>query len=663
MKRITLLLAIMLLATTLLGCGVSTAFAASTDNLYDKTYVLDDLQGSTIAGEKFDIANYPYTNMVETQLFTLTEYAYTLDEKRQSDYALYVYVYNPSGNEILSTRNAVSMATTYKGSEAVDYEKFDLQLLSVSKNEYANLFYKFKILHTEKVLARINATNTNRRYDIAELELNYGGTIAAINVGNSWTYKGFAKGCGVTTENTLICTTDKIDTLKLDVNSAWWRINNSAYESDTLNTAYFGVPNAIFEKYGKLQQIKANWFETKTSPIPVLSSKAHFNAIYPYVGRSVPKSDIHWDREYSEQSGYFADYMLYSYNCRQRGSFTDLPYYFMCSGDYCPKPYLYFNSGIQAPYNKADPASAALVDKPLHWLFYSANERVSSQELKNWMADYTNHFGGELLIDKYSACLFEPTVDANRQYGWQGADGNGVVVDADALFTIDGFNMWGSLENFFLGLFHDYDEETVKDIAPIYIVQDKDVSNVSNADIARNLLIDEIEVPAFLSQYTANKAAGKQTVLFRFAVTKYKAGRVKLENRQREDDTSEVLVAKQTVFLDFDVIWLKFVAEGKETVIPTAAAPIDVVGGITPPAADKTLPWWVIALIVIAIIGILSLIFPPFGRGVLAILKVLWWVITSPFRLIAWIIKKCRKTPQTDSGSTQSTSKTKRKKK
>ncbi|MCM1289310.1 MAG: hypothetical protein NC132_01475 [Corallococcus sp.] len=654
MKRITLLLVIMLLATTLLGCGIPAAFAASEGNRYDKTYVLEDLQGATIAGEKFDIANYLYTGTVETQLLTLSEYAYTLDENRQDNYAIYIYVYNPSGKEILSTRNAVSLATIYNGDEAVDYEKFDLQLLSVSKNEYAHLFYKFKIIETNRILARVNATNTNRRYDVSEIELNYGGTVEAIDVGNSWTYRGFAEGCGATQEDTLACVTNQTDTLKLNIKSAWWRINNGVDDSDTLSSVYFGVPNSIFDKYGQLQQIKANWFETKTTPIPVLESKAHYNAILPYVGKNVPRSDIHWD--YPQQHDW-ADYSKYMSDCIKRGSFTELPYYFLVSTENMK---MAFNSGIQDPWQPN--VTAYPLDKTLPWLFYSTNKKVSSRALVDWMTDYTNNFGGELLIDKYSACLFEPYADSNRQYGWQGSDGKGVVIDADALFDIEGFNMWGSLKNFLNSLFYEYDEQDVNNIAPIYIVKDEDVLNSNNADIARKLLIDEVEVPEFLSQYALNKAASKQTVLFRFAVTKYKAITARVENRSREDDRSAMLLAQQTVFLDFDVIWLKFVAEGKETVVPTVAAPIDVVGGITPPAAYKV-KWWLIVAIIVVVVLLLCIIFPPFGRGVLAILKGLWWVVTSPFRLIAWIIKKCRKTPQTDSGSTQNTSKKKRKKK
>ena len=55
--------------------------------------------------------------------------------------------------------------------------------------------------------------------------------------------------------------------------------------------------------------------------------------------------------------------------------------------------------------------------------------------------------------------------------------------------------------------------------------------------------------------------------------------------------------------------------------------------------------WWVylifaivILLVVLIVVKVLSLFFPIFG----AILKAVWWVITSPVRLIKWIVQKAR---------------------
>ena len=63
------------------------------------------------------------------------------------------------------------------------------------------------------------------------------------------------------------------------------------------------------------------------------------------------------------------------------------------------------------------------------------------------------------------------------------------------------------------------------------------------------------------------------------------------------------------MFFDFDIIQLSFQKDGKYTVIPAVASPIDIVNDITPPVQmpDDT-PWWVKLLSVILIIVLVVLI-------------------------------------------------------
>ena len=78
------------------GQGNLSAFAATdVQTAYENTNVLDNLEGSTIGGKTFDIADYPHNDTGKPQIISLVEFCYSYYADRQSDYGLYVYVYNP----------------------------------------------------------------------------------------------------------------------------------------------------------------------------------------------------------------------------------------------------------------------------------------------------------------------------------------------------------------------------------------------------------------------------------------------------------------------------------------------------------------------------------------------------------------------------------------
>ena len=158
-----------------------TAFADETDNLqeeFENINVLDDLQSD----KSFKISQYPYYKSTTPEMYVINvvEFCYSFDPDRQQNYGLYLYVYNPNGQNIdtESSQNQVSIATAYNSnpvtetSKPTDYEYFKLQFCSASEGDYKNLFYKFKVIdHTgakdgKTMLERVNSNA--RRYDIAE---------------------------------------------------------------------------------------------------------------------------------------------------------------------------------------------------------------------------------------------------------------------------------------------------------------------------------------------------------------------------------------------------------------------------------------------------------------------------------------------------------------
>ena len=643
MKAIQKISLIILLVMLFMSCCATASALEATWKDFDSTYVLDDLKNSTIAGENFDPDDYDYTDERELKVLSFVEYGFGVNDT--SHYGLYVYVYNPTGVAIQDVvSNKVTVATTYntKG-EATDYEKFELQILSASEGKYAYLFYKFKLKDSSKLLTRVQVNANKRRYDVSEIELRFAGatTAKAFEVANYWEYTGYAKGLGADTEaeSTLACTSDRIDVLKLDVHSTYYRYNNGVNTQANMSSVYFGVPNYIFEKYGKLQQIKANWFETRTEQMLVLSDKKLAEALYPYAGLNMQANSFDLSKLPNDANHVYK--RLYGGEIQNYGE--SWYFGFVFDGEYHKDPdYQWNRNRGDRYYNQLD------------WILYSENGLVTSQELLSYATDYTSKIGGKLLIDKYSTSLFVAEVDNGRQYGWQGFDGQGEVFDADALFNINGFTTGNKLKDWWTGLFYEDLETTpLKDIEPIYLVKSTDLT-----DISPKLYVADEDTDEFLDVYMQNTLEGKKTVLFRFAVTDYTANGL---SGYRSLVTSDNVgyVAQQTVFLDFDIIWLKFVDNGVETVIPTVSNPVDIFSGTTPPLEETPFPdlkgardrllekilafikkyWWTIP---VGIAGI-TLVITIAQFGLTAVLNGLWWLIKSPFKLIAKLFKRSKR--------------------
>lgn len=644
MKKIAIILATILIFCCLGSVHTGIAFATS-EIAFDNTYVLDDLNESKIAGEQFNLINYGYSKERQAQILTFAEYGFNYDSDKQNYYGLYVYVYNPSGQAIGKECNKITIATVYENDKAVDYDPFELILLSASENEYANLFYKFKVADVSKILTRVSVNTNLRRYDIGKIELNFGDTNSEVfEVSNYYEYSGYAQSCGVDTnaESTLQCKSDSIETLKLDVNSTYYRYNNGVNTQSNLSSVYFGVPTTILETYGngKLQQIKANWFEARTTPQVILSNNALYKKLKEYIGSNdtADLSELGYNGLLASISDPIAPLPMYGY------------------GEY-PKPVIGFVSSLK-----------------LDWLFYAPKDIVSANEIISYAKDYTSKFGGELLLDKYSKNLLYKGADKNRQAGWQGTDGKGIVIDADSSFGINGFEESSEFMNWFYNLFYnDLENNPLAAIDPIYIVKDSDISNKNSDEIAANLFISKNDVDEFVKTYNMNKAAGKKTILFRFAVTEYTAYELKAIHYDNFGGTTKSdtcgYVAQQTVFLDFDIIWLKFVKNGVETVIPTVSSPIDIASGTTPPLELDPLAWlknivewlkeywWVILaglglvlLIVLLAVDILRkglwITLKAIGKGIWYLIKYifigLYYILASPVYLIAWIVRKIK---------------------
>ena len=93
---------------------------------FDESNVLDDLTGSTINGAPFSLLNYNFDRKKETQILSSIEYSYSFYEDKQSNYGLYVYVYNPKGIKFFEWSSLNKIQFSITSERDIGYKKYHL---------------------------------------------------------------------------------------------------------------------------------------------------------------------------------------------------------------------------------------------------------------------------------------------------------------------------------------------------------------------------------------------------------------------------------------------------------------------------------------------------------------------------------------------------------
>ena len=626
-----------MVCTLFTGVHPATVFASEREINFDNTDVLEDLTSSTVNGEPFDIRNYPFDESKDAQIISFIEYCYSYRANKQDNYGLYLYIYNPKGLNFSTNEkdNKVQMAVSYNSEGRPDnFEKFSLQFCSkVESGNYKNLFYKFKIID-HKVDGKYFVDRVNsieRRYDISGVELvTYGSNIPIeYGVGGSYLFTGYVKGYGPdeNAESNLSVKINQMETVTLDVHSTYYRTGEyTRNHRHDLTSVYFAVPNRFFEDYGKLQRIKAEWYEYVTTPICITSNDTVYDLLYPYLGtftNEVDGQSIQLYTGYQEMVGGAGHYDKYdwAYNCD----------YTTAINESCKRiSYLFSTNGASI-----------------------GNYVLSNDRLQSYIESYDKSFrDGYLDIPgktNISHDLFEKGLSAERQaVSYVGDDIHHKLVEFDADNTFDMLNYDETHDGwykFFAGLFglgpNDV-SESIKGVSPIRIVTDEDMAK---DNLASTLLIDGSEeaLEEFKNFYNESKEQDKTVVLFRFAQTDYMNLPVIAYDSYKGKNLSgnygkDTFIVQESVFMNFDIIQLTFNKDGVYTVIPVVSDPIDIYNDITIP--DVTgLEWWQILLMLLLIILLLIVLWPVLPY----IIRFIWWLILLPFKLIGLIIKSAKK--------------------
>ena len=659
-----LLLFVAVFLGLLLASFPITSYAASEAVYIDQTTIKEDFEGFGI-----NTALYPANSSAERQLVYFIESCYSEKFSGQDQhYGLYLWIYNPKCTPITENgNNKVNFSIDGK-----EYNNIPLEHLSHTAD---HLFYKFRVASSEAAAllsaAReyAKAHEGERVYSIAGVQLQEGSNLAHDSgVSKTFTFVGYAHGCDESAEeaSTLAMKTEGLETIHLTLEHTTWRSDGlrDNWYRDAIHTAYFALPKAYLDDYGKLQKIKAEWDEYKTKEIFVTSASNAIHELTPYIGKTLPNGldenltfRVLWEME---------EVVLID----PINGYDDVSYWFHKGYNDLKDDEV----GLKGDYHyAADYSTLSRFD----WLFHIGENDIENQKpissatVENYMKDYTSTYGGELVGGQYSKDLFLDSIDADRAAKYD-YNGHHLVQEIDADIDIDDFYVDSGFWDHIFGDGVSLQEglkpiEVINDAAAIAELMAWSPSNTKHIEAFEEKYFVENDggssgnVLQDLQNIAAN---GDAIVLFRFAVTDYYSSLARFDNTDAWYglDGSKNLasvngyVAQETVFLNFDVISLSFkTAEGGNalTVIPVVADPINVIPSLIPPAVNEELDWLkliVMLLLLLFLYMILAPFISPFitifyqiiGLGVKVLVRFAFGVLCLPFKILGWIFLRRR---------------------
>ena len=644
----------------------------------DDTSIEDDLSYVT----DYD---YPKNSFGEHTIIALMEYCYSEAQDYSSVYNLYVYVYNPTEKPVLIGPEVNSISVYFDDDKATTSPARYLKFLDRTDN---HRFYKFKLYDSSEVLTKVKqyaASNDGKRsYKIGGLEIQHQGNDNAIDyaVAKTFTFTGYAALCdeNKSLNETLTCTTTGNDVIPLTLKDTYYRFEDTSggagYDiMPTLSSVYFSVPITYFQKWGKITNLQAQWYEYKTQPIFVTSDAGAYSGLWDMRNIRINEYGKEWEGwEYNPsvpggRVEKWSDNTLSYWRVLWEERF--LPVY-QTSGllgfgktynGKCRDDIDDSNTFTFGGYN-GDPNSWIYEDN-IFWLFYDENVTgvdayvITSDEMKNYMRNFTYNFPGED-VRGYSSLLFADSIDENRKEFLKANEGlenenyvasSGLVV-RDFAAEIEGeFKIPSEDQDEWDKFWNGIDIVPFK-YDPIVFVSEGDL--VLDTDtFSKKYRVNPNDVAEFKAFCKESFDKGEVPTLLRFAVTEYYASKARFDYAEEDKfDMSDYdgYVAQETVFLDFDVLSLTFKDEGSNrNIIPVVASPIDIIHDLTPPEGlVEDEPWWQVIvallgliLLIVAIIFLWPIISPVLSVVISLIvtaIKFLFKILTLPFRLLGRLL-------------------------
>lgn len=608
-----------LLSLNMIESGV--AFADTNNLKFDNTSILDDLYNSTDeAGNVFDINNYPADKNGSLRVHSFVEYGYPYGDN-QKNYALYLYIYNPQQLDLSQYADAhrARIGTAYNDAgEAVVYGNFKLRLVAKTTGEYNNLFYKFKVFDsdTHYLTAKLCSNKFGcRYYSIAGVYLKTTNEeTLPITIAHTYKCSGYMAGYGKNADarSTFECKAEALEVLDFPVYQTSYLTGVSdagAYHHNNVSSVYFAIPDRIFDEYGYLAEIYAQWYECKSAPIIVTSNEEFYKKLLSHnhyklssnAGKTVNLYDKNID--YALYFGYtwhsteiaYRESYEWAYNIRPEStnlvlqsstrtvnsSNNILPLVF-----YSPS---YTDSGAFNVINKQTVAG-----------------NISSSTLKDYVINYKSNNNVKWHPDReLPAELFVNEVDKVRADKGIKVGLNQVRTNLGDTFDLNSFNdkyssWWDKLTQY--GWTYPRDKELDENHKNVLPFEEINYEKLYSQNLATELLINENDVDSFSKFCKQALRNNQKPYVFRFAVSDYysRPATMLTEGVPIMRDTNSYY-AQETMFFDFNIITMSFNKNEAYYTLAVMHKPLDVIAGVeAPPAelnpgeqiADKTLTFF-----------------------------------------------------------------------
>jgi hypothetical protein len=535
------------------------AVSAETVKTFDDTDITEDLKLLDYSEEKAE---------GKTQVAGLIEYGYAESAIDCGDYALYIYVYNPTGKEFSTraTANVVNIATEYdQDGEPSQYNNFPLTECSYTADK---TIYKYRIVDDKNVILQ-NARSQNndegqRRYDIAGVQLWTAGDsdVTDYYVGKTFYYEGYDEGLSAESAKTSTLTVQNDRTVQLTIHPTYFRpdgTNGTENMQDTLASVFFTVPNSLIERYGSLYAVHAEYLKAVINPAIVTNNDAFFKAL----------TDLRFQDQSSLTYACVGTDSSYSY---ETGTYAQ----FYSNTVYNPSDmkYVYLNNKANGigEIDRVDIAFNSGETSPLDYT-------VTTEELTDYLK---NNSENKDVLGRYDSRFFS-SVDKEKTE---------VKINADEEYDLTSvlFSGWWLFRTG-----HTAAEYNIPAIQKVTKV-------TSAAQIKQDYYVDTSCYDDFKSAYEE-----KDTTLyvFHFAKDDYFAeqGMLLREGVNYHSNIGDMEFRQETVYLDFDIIDLTLRDEKLNlTVVGVVADPVDVIPALTPSVKD--IPDWLPYALAIA--GVLT---------------------------------------------------------
>ncbi len=582
----------------------------------------------------------------------------------QSDYGLYIYVWNPTGKP-LNTDSVLNKITMQSRSianvEQSDWRKLPLEFLDYSTDTgYEHVFYKFRVKKSAAKYLLQNVSRDLRVYEISEIELHHTGNTNAnsFKIGGRFTFTGFQPYHNSLRNavNTLYCSATDRTTIAIDIHPTTWKTDTSAKGigyANELFSVYFSIPNDIIRDYGNpadkttkgLIQIDGMYDRHFVNGI-VVNDDERYNAIYPHLGTYVPDDSVPFyffseetHTNFTDQNG-IVSHDIFEYQDSFNVSFEK-------SGTVIsPIYYRPFSSGDRKGIYVSQLTSLLQAD------ISNIKDFISAADFRNALYSIWDDYG-ELYYENSSNFVNSTGRDFGNDlyYTIVSKDSKGKYIDLADQIEVYSSNHRPTLWQkwFSNSLFEEGDYNNIKSIQVIDSSSyNTDLTILTSGAMSDKYYVSERDIYD-LGSYSSKEALyDKTTYLMRFAVEDYYATEVELHG----DIYGKAIYFEKVIYQNVDILTFTFENQYSEKVVlPVSATPVDNVGEITPtlkpngkPTTNTNPPpknssFEGVKLIVLILAGVLFIVLLNWlcnllGFKLSSVFKVIFAIIAWPFKLI-----------------------------